>query len=92
MSWSLIQGVLPIVEKIDQKTEMRRGPTRAVEPFKKSKNKNKTLSGMSEWSKENYTILRQNNRPPLRQINHAYEAQLDILNTLFTKRNTSVNI
>jgi hypothetical protein len=41
MSRSLIQGVLPIAEKIDQETEKRRGPTRAVEPFKRKKKKKK---------------------------------------------------
>jgi hypothetical protein len=33
-SWSLVQGVLPLW--IDQETQTRPGPTRAVEPVKKS--------------------------------------------------------
>jgi hypothetical protein len=38
MGRSLIQGVLLIVNKLDQETAKRRGPTRAVEPFKKKNN------------------------------------------------------
>jgi hypothetical protein len=36
MSWSLIYGVLPIVNRIDQETEKE---ARAVKPFKKNKKK-----------------------------------------------------
>jgi hypothetical protein len=39
MSWSLIQGALPIENRSG--TEKRRGPTKAVEPFKKKKKKKK---------------------------------------------------
>jgi hypothetical protein len=39
MSLSLIQRALPIVNRLDQETAKRRGPTRAVEPFKKKKKK-----------------------------------------------------
>jgi hypothetical protein len=45
MSWSLVQGVLPILEWIDQETEKRRGPTTAVEQFKKKKTTNHQCFG-----------------------------------------------
>jgi hypothetical protein len=35
-----MQGVLPIVNTLDQETAKRQGPTMAVEPFKKKKKKN----------------------------------------------------
>jgi hypothetical protein len=39
MSWSLIQGVLPIVNRLDQENVKRRGPTRAAESFKNNNKK-----------------------------------------------------
>jgi hypothetical protein len=52
MSWSLIQGVLPIVNRLDQETAKRRGPTRAVEPFKKKKNRYKETRRVQDDSWE----------------------------------------
>jgi hypothetical protein len=36
------------VNRIDQETEKRRGPTRAVEPFKEKKKKNEPLCSVKD--------------------------------------------